>query len=59
VRGDVGTIEAHLEALRRLAPGTVELYLALAERELRIAEQRGALSTDAAARVRGALAKPA
>lgn len=57
VRGDAGTLEAHLEVMRRLAPDAVELYLAAAERELRIAVERGALSPGQADRVRGALAK--
>ena len=56
-RGDVGTVRAHLEALGRLAPGVVDLYLAGARRELRIAEERRALSPEQVARVRAALAK--
>jgi predicted short-subunit dehydrogenase-like oxidoreductase (DUF2520 family) len=47
VRGDEGTIRAHLAALQRLAPGTLELYLAVARRELAIAVARGDLATDA------------
>lgn len=57
VRGDVGTVEAHLEVMRRLAPEVVDLYRAAAERELRIAVERRALSPEGAERVRGALAK--
>ncbi len=57
-RGDSGTIETHLKTLRRLAPDAVELYLAAAERELRLAEERGSLSPEALERVRAALAKP-
>lgn len=57
VRGDAGTVEAHLEVMRRLAPDTVDLYRAAAERELRIAVERRALSPEQAVRVRGALAK--
>lgn len=56
-RGDAGTLEAHLEALGRLAPGVVDLYLAAARRELRIAEERRALSPEQLERVRTALAK--
>jgi predicted short-subunit dehydrogenase-like oxidoreductase (DUF2520 family) len=41
VRGDEGTIRAHLGALSRLAPGALELYLAVARRELAMAERRG------------------
>jgi len=58
-RGDAGTIEAHLEAMRRLAPGAVELYLAAARRELRLTEERRTLSPEQIERVRAALAKPA
>jgi predicted short-subunit dehydrogenase-like oxidoreductase (DUF2520 family) len=43
VRGDQGTIRAHLGALSRLAPGALELYLAVARRELAMAERRGEL----------------
>ncbi len=57
VRGDVGTVEAHLEVMRRLAPEVLDLYRAAAERELRIAVERRALSPEGAERVRGALAK--
>jgi predicted short-subunit dehydrogenase-like oxidoreductase (DUF2520 family) len=44
VRGDAGTIRNHLEALRRLAPGAVEMYRATASRELDLAVGRGAIS---------------
>jgi predicted short-subunit dehydrogenase-like oxidoreductase (DUF2520 family) len=57
-RGDAGTVEAHLAALERFAPGVVELYVAGARRELRIAEERGALSPKQIETVRAALAKP-
>jgi predicted short-subunit dehydrogenase-like oxidoreductase (DUF2520 family) len=57
VRGDAGTVEAHLEALRRLAPGVVELYKAAARRELDIAEARRTLAPEQMERVRSALAK--
>ena len=56
-RADAGTLEAHLAALKRLAPGVTEMYLAAANRELRIVEERGALSPDQLDRVRAALAK--
>jgi predicted short-subunit dehydrogenase-like oxidoreductase (DUF2520 family) len=56
-RGDVGTIETHLEAMRRLAPDAVELYVAAARRELRIAQERRSLSPEQAERVLAALAK--
>ena len=48
VRGDEGTIRAHLSALERMAPGALELYLAVARRELAIAVARGELSVGAA-----------
>jgi predicted short-subunit dehydrogenase-like oxidoreductase (DUF2520 family) len=57
-RGDAGTVEAHVEALRRLAPGALEVYLAAARRELRIAQERRALSPDQVERIAAALAKP-
>lgn len=57
VRGDAGTVEAHLETMSRLAPGALALYRAAAERELAIAIERGALSPERAERVRAALAK--
>ena len=56
-RGDAGTLEAHLEALERLAPDIVALYVAAARREVHLAEQRGALSPEQLERVRTALAK--
>ena len=56
-RGDVGTVEAHVDALTRLAPGVVEMYVAAARREVDIAHERGALSPDQVERVRAALAK--
>jgi predicted short-subunit dehydrogenase-like oxidoreductase (DUF2520 family) len=56
-RGDAGTVAAHIAALETAAPGVVELYVATARRELRIAEDRGALSPDQAARVGRVLAK--
>ncbi|MHB8459228.1 MAG: Rossmann-like and DUF2520 domain-containing protein [Candidatus Limnocylindrales bacterium] len=58
-RGDVGTLRAHLAELRLDAPGVLELYLALARREVALAEDRGALAPDVAARLRASLANPA
>jgi predicted short-subunit dehydrogenase-like oxidoreductase (DUF2520 family) len=55
-RGDRGTFTAHLAAIRRAAPGVEALYLALAEREISIAERRGALTPEAARGLRSALA---
>ncbi len=58
-RGDAGTLEAHLAELRRDAPDVLELYRALGRRELDLAEARGALTPEGAARLRASLAKPA
>src|SRR5512135_309897 len=56
VRGDVGTIERHLAALGRQAPDVLPLYRAIAEREVTIAETRGALAPELAATIRHAVA---
>jgi predicted short-subunit dehydrogenase-like oxidoreductase (DUF2520 family) len=56
-RGDSGTVEAHLQALERFAPGVVDLYLAAARRELQIVEERRALAPERLERVRAAVAK--
>jgi predicted short-subunit dehydrogenase-like oxidoreductase (DUF2520 family) len=55
-RGDVGTLEAHLDELARHAPDALEVYLALARRELALAEGRGALAPEVADRLRASLA---
>ena len=55
-RGDVGTLEAHLAALAAHAPGVLPLYRAAAEREIALAEERGALTPDVSERLRTALA---
>jgi predicted short-subunit dehydrogenase-like oxidoreductase (DUF2520 family) len=56
VRGDIGTLEAHLATLHRHAPAVVDLYRAVAQREIALAEARGTLTTDAAAGLRDTLA---
>jgi predicted short-subunit dehydrogenase-like oxidoreductase (DUF2520 family) len=56
VRGDVGTVRAHVEALARLAPDTLDLYRATAEREVAMAVSEGRLSTEQAATMRTVLA---
>ena len=55
-RGDVGTLEAHLATLRTHAPDVLPLYRAAAEREIALAEERGALTPDVSERLRTALA---
>jgi predicted short-subunit dehydrogenase-like oxidoreductase (DUF2520 family) len=55
-RGDQGTLEAHLATLREHAPGVLDLYVAAAEREIALAEARGALTPEAARNLRSSLA---
>jgi predicted short-subunit dehydrogenase-like oxidoreductase (DUF2520 family) len=55
-RGDVGTLALHLEALRKHAPAVLDLYRAAAERELHLAEERGALAPEGALAMRRLLA---
>ncbi len=57
-RGDSGTIRVHLATLRRRAPSVVPIYVALTERAIAIAVERGSLSPDHAAELRSALAEP-
>lgn len=49
VRGDLGTVRDHLAALERLAPGALELYRAVARRELALAERRRDLDPETVA----------
>jgi predicted short-subunit dehydrogenase-like oxidoreductase (DUF2520 family) len=55
VRGDIGTVEAHLRAMRELAPGAVELYSSAARREIDLALGRGDLEPERAAEMRRVL----
>ena len=55
-RGDSGTLDAHLEALRRHAPDVAELYRVLGRRELELARARGSLAPQAAERLAASLA---
>jgi predicted short-subunit dehydrogenase-like oxidoreductase (DUF2520 family) len=55
-RGDVGTLAAHLAALRAHAPAVLDLYLAVAEREIQLGTERGALAPEAALAMRQLLA---
>ena len=55
-RGDSGTLDAHLDALRRHAPDVAELYRVLGRRELELARARGSLTPQAAQRLAASLA---
>lgn len=55
-RGDAGTIERHIAALRVQPPETLALYRALAARAIPIAEEEGTLSPEAAERLHGLVA---
>jgi predicted short-subunit dehydrogenase-like oxidoreductase (DUF2520 family) len=57
IRGDVGTLAAHVAAIETQAPDVLEFYLAAARRQLRIAEELGSLLPDQAALVGDVLAK--
>lgn len=54
-RGDAGTVAAHLASLGAHAPSVTGLYAALAEREIRLALERGALTPEAAVELRATL----
>jgi len=54
-RGDVGTVRSHLEVLRASAPEALDLYVAVARRELAIARRRGRLGDEAAAQLEALL----
>ncbi len=47
-RGDIGTIQTHLETLREQHPDLLSLYLELAWRTVPVALERGGLSSDRA-----------
>jgi len=55
-RGDVGTLARHIETLRLHAPAALPLYRAAGEREIELAEKRGALAQNRAAELRSTLA---
>lgn len=57
VRGDAGTVRAHVEALTRLAPDALDLYRAAAEREMAMALADGRLTAAQAASLRNALSE--
>jgi len=56
LRGDVGTLRGHLEALAEHAPGAVALYVEVARREVAIARRRGELGDERAAEIERLLA---
>jgi len=56
VRGDAETVRLHFEALRRVAPDALPVYLALSERALALAEARGELEQARTAELRALLA---
>ena len=56
-RGDRGTVRSHLSALAAHAPAVIPVYLALADREVAIATERGALTPEAAVDLRRTLAE--
>jgi len=55
LRGDAGTVRGHLDAMRRLAPGALDLYRAAARREIALAAGRGDLPADRATALRALL----
>jgi predicted short-subunit dehydrogenase-like oxidoreductase (DUF2520 family) len=55
-RGDAGTIERHLRALRERAPGLLELYAVAGRRAVAIARARGDAPAEALDRIERALA---
>jgi len=50
-RGDVASVERHLESLAARAPALVELYRLVGREVLRIALSKGPLDADAVARL--------
>jgi hypothetical protein len=55
VRGDIGTLRAHLDAMAELAPGATGLYVAAARREIALALARASLDPRRAAEMAGLL----
>lgn len=56
-RGDVGTLASHIATMRTHAPGALRLYLAVADREIALAQRRGALAPEVADSMRRSLAQ--
>jgi predicted short-subunit dehydrogenase-like oxidoreductase (DUF2520 family) len=59
IRGDVGTIEAHLPAVAAAGPEAAAVYRALVLRQVTLAEGRRGLAPEAAARIRAAFTRQA
>ena len=59
VRGDAGTLAAHIDALRHRAPDVLPLYLAISVRAVEIAARRGELSPERTERLLALLASGA
>jgi len=57
VRGDAGTVEAHLAAIAGAGDEAVDVYRALGRRQVTIAENRRGLAPEAAARLRAAFTR--
>ncbi|MFH1475293.1 MAG: DUF2520 domain-containing protein [Chloroflexota bacterium] len=57
VRGDVGTIEAHLAAIEEAGEEALDVYRALGQRQVTIAEGRRGLAPEAAAGLRAAFTR--
>ncbi len=55
LRGDAGTLRAHMDSMKLLSPGAVELYGAAARREIALARARGELSEERADALRRVL----
>lgn len=55
-RGDVATVQEHLEVMQEQAPELVELYVGLARRTVDLAQAKGTLKSDAASRLLQVLA---
>lgn len=57
IRGDIGTVGAHLAAIAAAAPGVADVYRALLRRQVDIAAAHRGLGPEAADRLRAALAE--
>jgi predicted short-subunit dehydrogenase-like oxidoreductase (DUF2520 family) len=57
VRGDAGTVAAHRAVMANVAPSAWHVHEALLARSIEVAERRGAVTPDAASRLRAALAE--